>query len=66
MYRLLNVNCSRLPNTIFRKGDLVAMQDIRRGDCIRVPMPKNIPRAKEDRKEINRLARESYKFAVKN
>lgn len=66
MYRLLNIQCSRIPNALFKKGNLVAVQDIRRGDCIRVPMPRKIKRTRKERKELDRLAGVSYSHAINN
>ena len=66
MYRLVNLRFSRIPNTMFRRGDLVAIQDIRRGECIRVPRPKRVYRSAKDRKEIDRLGDVSYWHAIKN
>ena len=66
MFRLVNLRFSRFPNTLFRKGELVAIQDIRKGECIRPPAPPKILRTKEERKEIERLADETYTFATKN
>ena len=64
MYRLVNLQFSRVPNTVFRRGDLVASQVIQKGECIRIPAPEKIERTKEERKEINRLAEMSYKHAT--
>ena len=64
MFRLVNLRFSRAPNTLFRRGDLVAMQDIKQGECIRVPAPKKIHRTKEERREVDRLADMSYKHAT--
>lgn len=66
MYRLLNVHCSRIPNALFKKGNLVAIQDIRRGELIRVPMSRKIKRTKKERKELDRLAGVSYSHAINN
>ena len=66
MFRLVNLRFSRLPNTLFRKGDLVAIQDIRKGERIRPPAPEKILRTREEKEEIQRLADETYTFAVKN
>jgi len=66
MFRLVNLRYSHLPNTLFRKGDLVAIQDIRKGECIRLPAPKKILRSEEEKKEIRRLADVTYEFALKN
>ena len=64
MFRLVNLRFSRAPNTLFRRGDLVAMQDIKRGECIRIPAPEKTHRTKEERREIDRLADMSYKHAL--
>ena len=64
MFRLVNLRFSRVPNTLFRKGELVATQVIQKGECIRIPTPKKIHRTKEERKEIDRLADMSYKHAT--
>lgn len=64
MFRLVNLRFSRVPNTLFRKGDLVATKVIQKGECIRIPEPKKIHRTKEERKEIDRLADMSYKHAT--
>lgn len=66
MYRILNVHCSRIPNVLFKKGNLVAANDIRKGELIRVPMPRKIKRKPKERKELNRLARVSYQHAINN
>ena len=66
MYRRLNIRCSRIPNTLFRKGNLVAVQDIRRGECIRIPMPRKIKRTQKEKKELGRLANVSYSHAINN
>lgn len=66
MFRLINIRFSRIPNTLFNKGQLVAVQDIRRGETIRPPAPEKIIRTKADREELTRLANESYRFAIKN
>lgn len=64
MFRLVNLRFSRIPNTVFRRGDLVASQVIQKGECIRIPAPKKIHRSKEDRREVDRLADMSYKHAT--
>ena len=64
MTRLASLRFSRVPNTLFRKGDLVASQVIQKGECIRIPAPKKIHRTKEEMKEIERLADMSYKHAT--
>ena len=66
MYRILNVRCSRIPNALFKKGNLVAIQDIRRGELIRVPMPRKIKCTPKERKELDRLAGVSYSHAINN
>jgi hypothetical protein len=65
MFRLVNLRFSRVPNTLFRKGDLVATQVIQKGECIRTPAPEQIHRTKEERKEIERLAEMAYKHIMK-
>ena len=65
MFRLVNLRFSRVPNTLFRKGDLVATQVIQKGECIRIPAPEQIHRTKEERKEIERLAEVAYKHIMK-
>ena len=64
MFRLVNLRFSRVPNTLFHRGDLVAKHTIHKGECIRIPAPKRIHRTKEERKEIERLAEMSYKHAL--
>lgn len=66
MFRLINLRFSRIPNTLFKHGDLVAIQDIHKGECIRIPAPTKILRTKEEKKEITRLAEISYNFAIRN
>ena len=64
MFRLVNLRFSRVPNTLFRKGDLVASHVIQKGECIRIPAPKKIYRSKEERREVDRLADVSYEHAT--
>ena len=64
MFRLVNLRFSRAPNTLFRRGDLVASQVIQKGECIRIPAPEKIHRTKEERREIDRLADMLYKHAM--
>jgi len=66
MFRLVNIRFSRFPNTLFREGNLVAIQHIRKGECIRVPTPLKIHRSLNEKKEIDRLADVSYQHAIKN
>jgi len=66
MYRLVNLRFSRFPNTLFHHGDLVAIQNIHKGECIRIPRPEKPLRSKEERKEINRLATMTHRLAIKN
>lgn len=64
MFRLVNLRLSRAPNTMFRRGDLVATEVIQKGECIRIPAPEKIHRTKEERREVDRLADMSYKHAT--
>lgn len=64
MFRLVNLRFSRFPNTLFKKGNLVAIQNIRKGERIRPPAPKKISRTTEEKKEIQRLADMAYKHAL--
>lgn len=64
MFRLVNLRFSRAPNTMFRRGDLVATELIQKGECIRIPAPEKIHRTKEERREVDRLADMSYKHAT--
>ena len=64
MFRLVNLRFSQFPNTLFKKGNLIAIHDIQKGERIRPPAPKKISRTKEERKEIERLAEMSYKHAL--
>ena len=64
MYRLVNVMVSRFPNVLFRRGDLVAIQDIRKGERIRAPQVKKKHRTKDERDEIDRLADMAYLHAL--
>lgn len=64
MFRLVNLRLSRVPNTMFRRGDLVATEVIQKGECIRIPAPEKIHRTKEERREIDRLADMAYKHAT--
>ena len=42
MFRLVNLRLSRVPNTMFRRGDLVATEVIQKGECIRIPAPEKM------------------------
>ena len=64
MFRLVNLRFSRFPNTLFKKGNLVAIQDIRKGERIRPPAPEKIHRTKDEKEEIRRLADMAYKHAL--
>lgn len=66
MFRSLHLRFSRIPNCIIRSGNLIATQDIRRGERIRIPAPKVIHRTKKDREEVERLAVVSYSHAINN
>ncbi len=64
MFRFVNLRFSHVPNTLFRKGDLVASQVIQKGERIRPPAPEKIHRTKEEKEEIQRLADMAYKHAL--
>jgi hypothetical protein len=66
MFRSLHLRFSRNPNCTVRSGYLIASQDIRRGDRIRIPAPKLIYRTKKERREVDRLADVSYSHAINN
>lgn len=65
MFRLVNLRFSCVPNTFFHKGDLVAAQNIQKGECIRTPAPEQIHRTKEEQKEIDRLVDMVYRHIMK-
>ena len=66
MLGYLKLRFSRMPNCIIRSGNLIATQNIRRGERIRIPAPRVIHRTIKERKEIDRLADISYSHAINN
>lgn len=66
MYRFVKVPYSQLPNSIIIRGKLVANQNIRRGETIRIPQVRRPIRNTLERSEVNRLATVAYDHAFKN
>ena len=66
MFRQIPLRFSLMPNCRLRAGNIIATQNIRRGERIRIPPPKVIYRNQEDKNEINRLADVSYRHAINN
>jgi hypothetical protein len=67
MYRFVKVPFSQLPNSIIIRGKLIANQNIRRGEPIRIYNYKKRPiRSAQERSELNRLACVAYEHALKN
>lgn len=66
MFRYVKLTMSHNPNALFKKGTLVAVQDIHRGERIRIPYHKLGVRKIEEREELKRLSEVSKQHARRN
>ena len=64
--RNIIINCSRQFNAIYKGGQLKAMKSIRPGDVISVKGPPKVKLSRDDRVELDRLAKVSFQHAKKN
>lgn len=56
----------RRPNVIMKKGKLIATKMIRAGESIRLVNHEPLRRSKEERREIDRLAKMAREHAFRN